>query len=411
MSTPYEPPQEPAPPPTGWTPFQPAPPPSVPGYLYEPPQRRRSGVFIITAALVAVLLATGGGVGIGWTLARMFVTPQFASGSNPLTITSGGSASGTTLSKVEAAIVDINTEVQTPAGLSPAAGTGMILTSGGEVLTNNHVIEGATSIRVAIQGRGGDYSARVLGADPSADVALLQVQGVSGLPTVKIAPESAVKVGASVIALGNALGQGGTPSVTEGSITNLNQDITASTDGNGGSEQLTGMIESDAPISPGDSGGALIDTAGEVLGMITAGQSRGRSSTSTIGYAVPASTAMGVVKQVRSGHATAEVLIGQPGYIGVEVQNLDPQTASQLGLGVSSGVLVTGVQPGSPAEQAGISGNSVITAVNGVSTPDINALGQQIHQHHPGDRISVTWTDQAGTSHTASLTLISGPAV
>jgi S1-C subfamily serine protease len=422
MSTPFEPPQEPTPPPAtppAWAPFEPSQLPPGPPFLYDPPQRRRSRALIVTAAVTAVLLAVGGGMGIGWTLARIFVTPQFASGSNPLSLppatASGGATNGTvsnsTLAKVEAAIVDVDTQVETAGGLTPAAGTGMILTSGGEILTNNHVIEGATTIRVSVQGRSSEYTAHVVGADPTADVALIQLEGVSGLPTVKVAPASALKVGAAVVALGNALGQGGTPSVTEGTITNLGQDITASTD-NGDSEQLTGMIESDAPISPGDSGGALIDSGGEVLGMITAGQTRGfRSQTSSIGYAIPVATAMAVVKQVRSGHATDQVLIGQPGYIGVEVQDLDAQTATQLGLSVSSGVLVTGLQAGSPAEAAGIAANSVITAINGTATPDVNALGQQIHKHHPGDRISVSWTDQSGGTHTASMTLISGPAV
>src|SRR5258708_7251960 len=120
-----------------------------------------------------------------------------------------------------------------------------------------------------------DHHATVLGTDPAADVALLQLQGASGLATVTVADSSTLTVGQAVIAIGNALGRGGAPSVTSGSITALDQTITAS-DGNGPGEQLSGLIESDASISPGDSGGALVNTSGQVVGMITAGPSSPR---------------------------------------------------------------------------------------------------------------------------------------
>jgi S1-C subfamily serine protease len=397
-------------------------PPEPPPYsfavpVWEPPPPRRPArprvLFGVAAALV-VALALGGGIGIGWTLARVLVGQQASllpgsstggtgngGSGGPLTGPSGRTDQGQnatpSLSGAEAAIVDINTTV---AGGGAAAGTGMVLTSGGEVVTNNHVVDGATSLSVTIPSTGRTYDARVLGVDPTADVALIQLTGASGLKTVKIASASAVKVGASVIAIGNALGQGGPPSVTEGSITALDQAITASED-NGTSEHLTGLIESDAPISPGDSGGALVDSNGQVVGMITAGQTRGfRSSTSDIGYAVPAPTAIGVVNQIRSGRSTSQVIIGGgAGYIGVQVRDSD------------SGVQVVGVESGSPAEQAGITAGSIITAINGTSVSDSQTMGNLIHQHQPGQTITVAWTDQAGTSHSASVTLESGPPV
>ncbi|HEX6487545.1 MAG TPA: trypsin-like peptidase domain-containing protein [Candidatus Dormibacteraeota bacterium] len=426
MTPPEEPNQETGPEGAGQpdqAPLMPAPPPMPPVSYYSPPiweppptPRKSRLVVVAVAAVLVVGLALGGGIGIGWTLARILVGQQ-ANANNPSSGSSnqapggqtdqGSAPSGAHLSRVESAIVDINTTLSG----GQAAGTGMILTSNGEVLTNNHVVEGATTISVTVPSTGKTYSATVLGVDPSADVALIKLSGASGLPTVHTASASQLKVGTQVIAIGNALGQGGAPSVTTGSITALDQSITATND-NGTSEQLTGLIESDAPISPGDSGGALVDSNGDVLGMITAGQTRGfRTSTSTLGYAVPATTAMNVIKEIRAGHESADIIIGPSGYIGVQVRDLDPQTAGQLGLNGVSGVLVVGVQPGSPAEQAGIGSNSVITAVNGVATPDTTALGNQIHTHKPGQQISVTWTSSDGASHTATITLTSGPAV
>jgi S1-C subfamily serine protease len=306
--------------------------------------------------------------------------------------------------KVSPAVVDINTVIGRG---GQAAGTGMILTSSGEVLTNNHVVQQATSIKVTIQGRANTYTATVLGVSPTADVALIQIQGVSGLPTVTLADSSSLSVGQSVVAMGNAGGQGGAPSVTEGSITALDQSITAS-DGNS-SEQLSGLIQSDAQISAGDSGGPLVNASGQVIGMITAGATQGfRQTTTNVGFAIPSNTALGVVNDIRAGHASSSVIIGQSGMIGVTVTDLTAAAASQLGLNVSSGALVTSVVAGGPAQQAGIGRDSVITAVNGTTIDSSSALGPAIQTHKPGDHIQVKWVDQSG-SHTATLTLVPGP--
>jgi S1-C subfamily serine protease len=301
---------------------------------------------------------------------------------------------------VDPAIVDINTVV----GSSQAAGTGMILTSDGQVLTNNHVVDQSTSIKVSIAGRSGTYTAHVVGVDPSADVALIQIEGVSGLPTVTLASSSSLKVGDSVVALGNALGLGGAPAVSSGTVTALNQSITAS-EGGGKSEQLTGMIQSDAPISPGDSGGALVNSAGQVVGMVTAGDVQGfQSQTSTVNYAVPADTALTIVNTIRSGETSSDIIYGQVGYMGVSVRDLTPSLATRLGLSVSSGALVVSVVPGTPAESAGIGPDSVITKLGGDSVTSSASLGTVIRTHRPGEKVSVTWVDQRGT-HTGSITL------
>jgi S1-C subfamily serine protease len=372
---------------------------------------------VLAAALAAVMLLGGAGVGLG--LATAGVIHSVVASRTPIRVVPQiGASSGQSgqtpdvqsiANRVGAATVDINTVVATLGQSARAAGTGMILTSGGEVLTNNHVVEGATSIKVSIQGRSNDYAAHVIGVDPPADIALVQIDGVSGLPTVTLADSSGLSVGEQVIALGNALGQGGAPSVTQGSITALDQSITAGSD-NGSSEQLTGLIQADAPISPGDSGGPLVNSAGQVVGMITAGETQGfRQTTSNVGYAIPSNNAVDIVNQIRSGSASSGIIIGQPGYLGVSVRDMTATTAARLGLSVTSGAFVAGVASGSPAEQAGITQNSVITAINGTQIGSAADLGPAIQTHKPGQRIQVTWVDQSGT-HTATATLIGGPA-
>ena len=375
-------------------------------------------------ALVAVLalLNLGVGVGVGVGVGRTFVGSHTAAQSPiqrvpqtaPQTTTPNGGSSQTLdvqaiAKKVDPAVVDINTVVTGSNGrTAQAAGTGIILTSSGQVLTNHHVVQGSSSIKVTIQGRSGTYNAKVVGVGPSADVALIQIEGVSGLPTATLADSSSVTVGQAVVAIGNALGQGGTPAATQGSVTALDQNITASTGGRN-AEQLTGLIQSDAPISPGDSGGPLVNSAGQVVGMITAGESQGyRQTTSTVGYAIPSNAALDIVNQIRAGKASSTIIIGQAGYLGVGVNDLTPAAAAQLGLNGVSGALVATVVAGSPAEGVGISPNSVITAINGTQIGSANSLGPAIQSHKPGDQIKVTWVDQSGT-HSANVTLMTGP--
>jgi S1-C subfamily serine protease len=378
---------------------------------------------VFVAVLAGVMLV--GGLAAGWGLATENLIHGVISGRTaihtvPQQTTSNGVPSlpgqssqsldvQAITNKVSPATVDINTGIGSLSGQGgQAAGTGMILTSDGEVLTNHHVVAGSTSIKVTIQGRSGTYPAHVVGISRTADVALVQIEGVSGLPTVTLADSSTVSVGQSVVAIGNALGQGGAPAVTQGSVTALDQSITASSD-NGTSEQLSGLIQSDAPISPGDSGGPLVNSAGQVIGMITAGQAQGfRQTTSTVGYAVPASTAVSVVNEIRAGHSSSSVVIGKAGYLGVAVQDLTANRAARLGLNVSSGVLVIGVSANSPAAQIGITQNSVITGIDGTQVQSQADLSPAIQAHKPGQKIQVTWVDQNG-SHTGTATLVSGP--
>jgi S1-C subfamily serine protease len=369
------------------------------------------------------VIAAAAGAGIGWSLARTINARNGVAQNNTQTNTqqpaqsaqpaqpgspiqpapsTGGSLDANAIAaKVDPAIVDINTVV----GSGQAAGTGQIITSNGEILTNNHVVDRSTSIQVTITGRSQTYTAHVIGVDPSADIALLQMDGnVSGLPTVSFASSSSVNVGDPIVALGNALGQGGTPDISQGSITALDQTITAS-EGGSKSEQLTGMLQSNATIYPGDSGGPLVNSSGQVIGMITAGDVQGfRSSASTVNYAIPSDTVLSVVNQIRSGQASSQIIYGQTGYIGVSVQNIDANVAARLNLTITSGALVAGVVSGAPAAGAGITRNSVITSVGGTSITNIDDLGNTLLADKPGQHVSITWVNSSGT-HTATVTL------
>lgn len=373
----------------------------------RPPGRR----WAVLASLVAGLLILSSCSGIGGQLIHSAARAStgVSSGIHLVPqITSQALDEQAVANKVSPGIVDINTVLSNGSRSSgEAAGTGMVLTSSGEVLTNHHVVEQASSIKVTVPSSSRTYTARVLGVDTSADVALLQLQGASNLATVTLADSSNVTTGEPVVAIGNALGQGGSPRVTSGEVTALDQSITASA-GPNDSEDLTGLIQSNAPISPGDSGGALANASGQVIGMITAGAAgRLNRTTSRIGFAVPSSTALDVVNRILSGQTNSTTILGDAGFLGVGAQPLDSVTAGRLGL--SSGVVVTSVSSGSPADQAGIRQGVVITQIEGTTINSTNDLRQAIKSHHPGERIKVTWVDQSGT-HSATATLISGPA-
>jgi S1-C subfamily serine protease len=381
------------------------------------PQRPSLAWRVSAVAIAAAVIATAGAVGLGLTGARAGTgtvaaaqTPLAAMPQTDTALNASGLDMQAVAAKVDPAVVDINTVFLSGRGSGQAAGTGIILTPSGEVLTNNHVVEGATSIKVQIEGRTGSYTAHVLGVDPTADVALIQVDGVSGLPTATLANSSTVTIGEQVVAIGNAGGRGGTPSVSTGMIVALDQAITAS--GGATPEHLTGMIESNATIAPGDSGGPLVNAAGQVIGMTTAGQSSGRSGASLLGFAIPTNKALSIVNQIRSGRAGAEVILGQVGYLGVRVTDLTNQIAAQLGLAITGGgALVTGVVAGSPAQAVGLGRYAVITAVGGSRISSSADLGTVLHGYKPGDQVRLAWTDASGATHTATVTLTAGPAI
>jgi S1-C subfamily serine protease len=335
--------------------------------------------------------------------------------------------------KVDPGLVDVVSTLGYQNG--EAAGTGMVLTSTGKVLTNNHVIDGATSIKVRDVGNGRTYGAKVVGYDKTRDVAVLQLVNASGLTTVSLS-SSGVQSGQKVVALGNALGKGGKPSVATGKVTATGRTITASDESAANAEQLHGLIQTNAGIQPGDSGGPLVNTAGDVVGMNTAASSN--ISTTAFGtqsqkpatqaFAIPISHATAVADQIEAGQASSTVHIGATPFLGVQVSSSSSSSAGSTGgdggyggyfgngyggsdgSSSTSGAAVAGVVSGSAAAQAGLTQGDVITSVAGHPITSPTGVSSALAQHHPGDRISIGWTDQTGQSHTATVQLGAGPA-
>jgi S1-C subfamily serine protease len=311
------------------------------------------------------------------------------------------------------AIVDVT--VSLPDG--SAAGTGMILTPSGEILTNKHVIANATSVMVKISNGSQRFPATVVGADPVNDVAVLQAQGASGLPTIPIGDSSRLTIGQPVVAIGNALNRPGPPTVTTGAVSGLDRSITVDTEG-GPPEQLSDLIEITALIQPGNSGGPLLDTTGRVIGMNTAA-SVGQipQSGTNDGFAIPMNDAVTIVHQIENSHVPVGPSTGPPGFLGVVIQNTNrsgdsshsvpgPRGATLPGPG---GALVAGVQPGSPAATAGIVPGDQLATIDGQSILSSATLAQIIGARHAGDIVQITWVDQAGGQHHAAVTLAAAP--
>ncbi len=391
----------------GWAGYASAPPP--------PPRRNHKRGLILTGAVaLAAGAATGGLIG---SMHGVTASTMTAASRTPL-------SASQIAQRVDPALVDVvSTEGDQGA---TAAGTGIVLTSNGEVLTNNHVIRGATSIKVTDVGNGRTYTAKVVGYDASRDVAVIQLQNASGLTTANLGDSSSVQAGDTVTALGNAGGKGGTPSVATGTVTALNQGITASDEGSGAnSEQLTGLIETNADIQPGDSGGALVNSYGQVIGMNTAASSgtqfqsqSGQSAEQA--YAIPIDKAESIAKQIEAGQGSSAVHIGATAFLGIETDGSGSGDSGGFGgfggqgdgsgSGTSNGVTIAGALSGSAAASAGLTEGDTIASVGGQTVSSATDIQQILVKYHPGDKISVSWVDQSGQSHTATVTLASGPA-
>jgi S1-C subfamily serine protease len=331
-----------------------------------------------------------------------FTTPGYPGGSQS---SGSGSQSQSNVSsaitsKVDPGLVDINTTLVDNEG--KAAGTGMVVTSSGEVFTNNHVIAGAVKITATDVGNGQTYTAKVVGYDYHHDIAVLQLENASGLKTVTLGDSSTVTKGQSITTIGNAGGVGGTPSAASGEVTGLGQSITAEDDAAGTAEHLSNLIAINGDLQPGDSGGPLVDSSGDVVGMDTAA-----SSTFTFqggsdqGFAIPINFVKQITSEILAGQSSSSIHIGETAFLGVIVES---------GSNGVSGAQIERVVSGTPAASSGLAAGDTITALDGTSVASPQALTDLMLQHHPGDQVTFTYKTSSGSTETTTVTLANGPS-
>jgi S1-C subfamily serine protease len=430
----------------------------------RPPRRRIGALSYLLVALAAGALGAGSVVALYHPASNntSVASPQPSSGaltpgplpSSAVPTPSPSSPSPSAgeqaiVNKVAPGLVIINTTLQYNS--ESAAATGMVINPDGLVLTNNHVIEDSTSI-TARTANGHRYQAKVVGYDVTGDVALIQLQGASGLKTVPIGNSSSLKTGDSVVGMGNAEGQNAIVPVT-GQVTALNQTITAGDEGGSVTQEtLHNMIQTNADIVSGDSGGPLANSAGQVIGMDTAGNDGGFSvQQDSSGYAIPINNALAVVGQITQNQASSTVTIGYPPFMGIYIgqgPNSDPKAQAEQqnggngfggnGFGgsngngngngnqncytsdrnlvtpanianVNSGTLILGTICSGPAMAAGMTAGSVITAVNGQAIGSPESLTGIVSKFKPGTTIKVTWVSPSGQRTTSGVKLTAGP--
>jgi S1-C subfamily serine protease len=439
-----------------------------PGYG-GPPRKRRGVATLITYLAVAALAATAGGLVVSFVDTGNsqpgassgsgnsnnnggfnFPGPGNDSGNS----SSGANISSATLAKVRHAVlpglVVIDSSLEYQGSDVGAAGTGMIISKTGLVLTNNHVIEQTTGLTATVVATGRKYQAKWLGYDKTSDIAVIQIEGASGLSTVPLGNSSTVKLGADVVAMGNAGGSGEITTVA-GTITGLDQSITASDEGSGAPpERLTDMLQTNADIIAGDSGGPLSSTAGKVIGMDTAASTSSFSNTQTVGFAIPINRALTIADEIAAGKSSPQVQIGSTGFVGVLVASngsaggqstqtspqaqlqQQEQAEQQAGGGnappigcvpsgaspsgvpdsiapVSSGTLVLGAICNEPAASAGMIPGDVITSVAGKKVSSPSSLTGILQGVRSGTAVSITWVTPSGQTVNHTLTVAAAP--
>lgn len=275
-------------------------------------------------------------------------------------------------------------------GTGKGSGTGLVLTDDGYVVTNHHVVAGATDIEVTLAETGETYSATYVGGDATNDVAVLRLEGASDLTPIRTDTD-AVSVGDQVVSVGDAGGDGGSLTAAPGEVTQTSTDITVSDD-DGGSTRLTDLIEVTSDIVPGDSGGALLDEDGDAVGMNVAASS---GSSDIDGYVIPISRVLDIAETILTGEQATGITYGTSGFLGV-------------GLAQESAT-VAGVLSDGPAQSAGIEPGDTVTAVDGRAVDTATALQEAIAAHDSGDSVTIEWTDSSGQSHTAEVTLGAAP--
>jgi S1-C subfamily serine protease len=385
------------------------------------------------AALVATVLVAGGaGAGVALAVSNNGGSAPPKSTALPPTGRGAPSSNSQALNvhSIASRVAPATVDISATGANGQDEGTGMIITSSGVVLTNNHVIDGSTHVTAQVDGKGPTFHAAVLGTDADDDVALLQINGGPNFKTVVLGNSNTITVGDPVVAIGNALGLPGPETVTNGIISATGRSITVGDPNSGLTENLKGMFQSSAAINPGNSGGPLVDASGKVIGINTAeetGSGSGQSA-SNVGFAIPINAAVDIARQIQSGKPSATVQIGPHAIMGVEVTSVkcaeggDGCTAlgntTPFGLGgssytapVSEGAVVAGVEQGDPAQAAGLSTGDVIISVNGSRINSPTDLTTFMNLQKVGEKATVRWVDPNGQRRSATLNFVQGPNV
>ncbi len=303
----------------------------------------------------------------------------------------------TAIGAVQPAVVQIDTTINYQHAIG--AGTGFLLNPNGEVLTNYHVVQGADVITGHNVGSGQSFTADLIGYDRTHDIALLQLRGASGLPVAPLGNSASIVIGEPAVAIGNA-NPGNPPTIETGTITSLDRTIDAKDALTGSSDQLNGLIEVAANVRAGDSGGPLINSAGQVVGITVAATVNYRFAPGGKGFAIPINQALGIADQIRSRVPSETVHIGPPTLLGVGVAAGDQDVQVP-------GVVIREALRGGPAEQAGLVAGDILTSINGAPVNSATALTRMLDAHYPGDVVDLTWIDRAGQQRTGKATLAS----
>jgi putative serine protease PepD len=362
----------------------------------EKPEKPRGRTGIVVAALIAGLV--GGGVAGAGTYAVL------ANDGNPqLTqsaATSGGTAAAAagSIAAAAAKATPSTVDISVNLGRGTGEGSGVILTADGNVLTNNHVVAGAQGPITVTLADGSEHQATVVGTSPSYDLAVIKIQGVSGLTPASLGKSADLQVGQEVVAIGSPQGLTGT--VTNGIVSAFNR--TVAVQGEDGSSVVYNGLQTDAPINPGNSGGPLVNLDGQVVGInsaiATASSTQGQGGSIGLGFAIPVDQATRVAQEImQNGTATKPVL----GVTGSVRQGGDTAAGS-------SGAQIGQVQAGSPAQQAGLAAGDVVTRVGDAKVEDFADLIARIGSYAPGAKVTLT-VQSGGGPKTVDVTLGSQP--
>ncbi len=355
---------------------------------------------LVALVLVAAVIGAAAGAGAGAVVADAHsgsttIVKEVAPGPDVL---SGSASIPSILAKVQPAVVSIKATATTSSEPTPFGviggstvedeGTGMIISPNGVIVTNNHVIAGSTSIEVTLFGQSNERPAYLVGTDPANDIAVLRLKDAHGLPTVRFGDSSILQVGDAVVAIGNALGLDGAPTVTQGIISAEGRTVEATVPTTGMQETLTDMLQTDAAINPGNSGGPLVDASGMVIGMntATASSTAGNAPAQDIGFAIPVNRIKTLLPAIEAGRFSKP----PSAYLGVDTATVTAQIQADYGLAAGYGALVDQVVSGSPAAQSGIEPGDVIVAFRGARITTSSALSIALQSAKPGETVKIT---------------------